>query len=216
MNDLDIENEARWEGEKRREKEFEELKAKLSTTEKALEEARSEDRLRGESREWVRCPVCGEPDMRKEYFGEEKYPLIFCVNHGCKSNGGDNHDALQDQPQQFLTDLKAALERAEGKLNEESAAQATIREHLARIEGLEEHNTALLAWIEKATDQIRGDEALNRKELMALAVKLEADFPLALAQQPDGPTAEVRACPYCRCDDCECSEADVQPDQGDK
>lgn len=39
--------------------------------------------------EWVPCPICGEPDMRKET-DEEGNSLIFCVNHACKSNGGNN------------------------------------------------------------------------------------------------------------------------------
>jgi hypothetical protein len=43
-------------------------------------------------REWVRCPICGEPDMRKEC-DEEGNALILCVNHACGSNGGDNFGA---------------------------------------------------------------------------------------------------------------------------
>jgi hypothetical protein len=39
--------------------------------------------------EWVPCPICGEPDMRKET-DEEGNSLIFCVNHACKSNGGNS------------------------------------------------------------------------------------------------------------------------------
>lgn len=44
-------------------------------------------RVQATTREWVRCPICNEPDMRMETTaGGES--LIFCVNHGCKSNGG--------------------------------------------------------------------------------------------------------------------------------
>ena len=38
--------------------------------------------------DWVSCPICGESDMRRET-DEEGYSLIFCVNHGCESNGGE-------------------------------------------------------------------------------------------------------------------------------
>lgn len=37
--------------------------------------------------DWVNCPICGEPDMRKTTT-PEGFSLIFCVNHGCASNGG--------------------------------------------------------------------------------------------------------------------------------
>ncbi len=37
--------------------------------------------------EWVDCPICGEPDTRKETDAEGN-ALIFCVNHACASNGG--------------------------------------------------------------------------------------------------------------------------------
>lgn len=39
--------------------------------------------------EWVKCPVCDEPDMRKETDAEGN-SLILCVNHACLSNGGTN------------------------------------------------------------------------------------------------------------------------------
>ncbi len=37
-------------------------------------------------RDWVNCPICGEPDMRKQIF-DEGLALIHCTNHGCPSNG---------------------------------------------------------------------------------------------------------------------------------
>ena len=37
--------------------------------------------------DWVNCPVCKEPDMRRTT-DEEGHILIDCVNHGCLSNGG--------------------------------------------------------------------------------------------------------------------------------
>lgn len=45
--------------------------------------------------DWVKCPVCGESDMRREQ-SHEGVSLIFCVNHSCKSNGGSNMVALEE------------------------------------------------------------------------------------------------------------------------
>jgi hypothetical protein len=42
--------------------------------------------------DWVRCPVCGEEDMRKTS-DEEGNALIHCVNYNCGSNGGTNFSA---------------------------------------------------------------------------------------------------------------------------
>lgn len=44
-------------------------------------------------REWVNCPICGEPDMRREEDGNENV-IISCVNHACASNGGNNANVL--------------------------------------------------------------------------------------------------------------------------
>ncbi len=43
--------------------------------------------------DWVDCPICGEPDMKKTT-DKDGDSLIFCVNHVCGSNGGDNYDAV--------------------------------------------------------------------------------------------------------------------------
>lgn len=40
---------------------------------------------------WVKCPVCGAPDMEKTEDGEGCF--INCTNEACLSNGGDNFDA---------------------------------------------------------------------------------------------------------------------------
>lgn len=47
--------------------------------------------------DYVPCPVCGEPDMLKESNAEGN-SLVFCVNHGCASNGGLNHNAIIVEP----------------------------------------------------------------------------------------------------------------------
>lgn len=39
--------------------------------------------------DWVNCPICDEPDMRKETFDGD-LALIDCTNHGCASNGAPN------------------------------------------------------------------------------------------------------------------------------
>lgn len=44
-------------------------------------------------RDWVNCPICGEPDMRREEDCDGN-ALILCVNHACGSNGGTNYDAV--------------------------------------------------------------------------------------------------------------------------
>lgn len=41
------------------------------------------------ARDWVNCPICGEPDMRKTT-DQDGHSLIYCVNHNCASNGGSN------------------------------------------------------------------------------------------------------------------------------
>lgn len=53
--------------------------------------------LVGAKRDWVKCPICGEPDMRKES-DEDGNAIITCVNHACASNGGSNADALNKHP----------------------------------------------------------------------------------------------------------------------
>lgn len=40
--------------------------------------------------EWVKCPVCDEPDMRKLKMNDGE-TLIICTNHACASNGGGNN-----------------------------------------------------------------------------------------------------------------------------
>ena len=60
-------------------------------------------------RDWVCCPICGEPDMQKET-DDQGASLIFCVNHGCRSNGGDSD--LQSAPRPDQTDLLQRLDAA--------------------------------------------------------------------------------------------------------
>ncbi len=45
-------------------------------------------------REFVDCPVCGQPDMRREVDNEGN-ALMLCVNHACASNGGSNDSATK-------------------------------------------------------------------------------------------------------------------------
>lgn len=51
----------------------------------------------GLSVDWVRCPICDEPDMRKTTDGDGN-SLIHCVNHACRSNGGSYQ---ADAPEQW-------------------------------------------------------------------------------------------------------------------
>jgi hypothetical protein len=43
----------------------------------------------GARSDWVRCPICGEPDMHKTT-DRDGNVLIECVNHNCASNEGHN------------------------------------------------------------------------------------------------------------------------------
>ena len=58
-----------------------------------LVHCRRKRKAQAERRTWVRCPVCGEPDMEK-LTDEDSHALILCVNHACASNGGANSSAL--------------------------------------------------------------------------------------------------------------------------
>lgn len=55
------------------------------------------------SSEWVDCPICGDCDMHKTT-DKEGNALIECVNHACRSNGGDYEAPSRDQMK-----LKVAL-----------------------------------------------------------------------------------------------------------
>ena len=40
-------------------------------------------------RDWVTCPMCGEPDMPREWIQDaDDGPYITCLNLRCPSNGG--------------------------------------------------------------------------------------------------------------------------------
>lgn len=49
--------------------------------------ARSKAKRSAGAVDWVTCPVCKEPDMRRTT-DEDDNALIDCVNHACLSNGG--------------------------------------------------------------------------------------------------------------------------------
>jgi hypothetical protein len=51
----------------------------------------------GVTRDWVKCPICDESDMRRER-DPEGDTLIFCVNYNCASNGGTNMNGIKLQP----------------------------------------------------------------------------------------------------------------------
>lgn len=55
--------------------------------------------------DWVNCPICGSPDMRRTESAEGD-ALIFCVNHECASNGGTNSDALVPEVAPFAWSTK--------------------------------------------------------------------------------------------------------------
>lgn len=45
---------------------------------------------------WVKCPICGEPNMRSEPEGSEGESIIHCVNLACGSNGGTNFSRVRE------------------------------------------------------------------------------------------------------------------------
>lgn len=65
------------------------------------------------SKDWVTCPICGEPDMRKE-LDSEGNALIFCVNYACASNGGSNDNAISERRKvNLVSAFNFAVERAQ-------------------------------------------------------------------------------------------------------
>lgn len=55
--------------------------------------------------DWVRCPICSEPDMRRET-DAEGLSLIFCVNHSCPSNDVDRARADETRMQELELELE--------------------------------------------------------------------------------------------------------------
>ena len=72
--------------------------------------------------DWVKCPVCGEPDMEKVPEGEEF--LISCTNTRCASNGGDNVSALS---------VERELQSAHRVWEKEHDELVILREKLKRL-----------------------------------------------------------------------------------
>lgn len=59
-------------------------------------------------REWVNCPVCGEPDMAKETDADLN-AIITCTNHACVSNGGTNASGMFQLSDSSPTPLEPSL-----------------------------------------------------------------------------------------------------------
>jgi hypothetical protein len=66
------------------------------------------------TRDWVKCPVCGQPDMRQETDGDGNR-LIFCVNLGCASNGGNYSEIACSACAKAIIELKKYLNQCEGE-----------------------------------------------------------------------------------------------------
>jgi len=99
------------------------------------------------SREWVKCPICGEPDMRKEQ-DAEGCALILCVNHGCRSNGGKNdldNAALRAGNDAANFALKSASIAMEDAKRLQHALRAQLAEKEREISKLQDNvGTALM------------------------------------------------------------------------
>lgn len=63
-----------------------------------LQAAREQEGGEAVRHDWVDCPVCGEPDMRRTVH-EREQTLIHCCNANCLSNGGTNSLACNFPPQ---------------------------------------------------------------------------------------------------------------------
>jgi hypothetical protein len=125
-------------------------------------------------REWVRCPVCGEPDMSKEG------GLIDCVNLNCLSNGGTNdcglparealatptpRGELEGKAKPNLAELlKGATRQQEydwGTPTTPELEGGDIVERLTKLEErLRSHAPTSSHWARRAADEVREAAAL--------------------------------------------------------
>ena len=83
---------------------------------------------KGERKDWVTCPVCGESDMPKEMESGADEPgqgYITCMNLACASNGGDNASVL-------LTRFKDSLKNS---LHVSEVARADLLSDLKSVQG---------------------------------------------------------------------------------
>lgn len=90
---------------------------------------------------WVKCPVCGDTEMRREEYAEGD-ALIFCTNHSCASNGGDNATVILTEPYKVIDTERQRVEKAEAEL-------ARVKEDSARLDWLEadKHLTSISATV---------------------------------------------------------------------
>lgn len=84
--------------------------------------------------DYVTCPVCGEPDMRKET-DDHGNSLILCVNHACLSNGSTAT---------LLTDELAEIRRVIGDRYPDARMLETIHALRAALRTYGVHTTRCL------------------------------------------------------------------------
>jgi hypothetical protein len=77
------------------------------------------------TRDWVRCPICGELDMRQETDADGQ-AIISCVNLVCASNGGSNASGLS---------LQRELDSAHRLWEKEHDELVVLREKVRRYSG---------------------------------------------------------------------------------
>lgn len=78
-------------------------------------------------RDWVNCPTCGEPDMRREWYSENDGPYIHCVNLACPSNVMDDRDLKQKAPSEKEPDWTEFTEKVSVLEQRLSRAEEAIR-----------------------------------------------------------------------------------------
>lgn len=88
--------------------------------------------------DWVNCPICGEPDMKRE--SDDDGFIITCTNLCCASNGGDNHSVLKIESSPFtarmaeeMLERRAALDAANAIIAQQADEMATLQAALDRM-----------------------------------------------------------------------------------
>ena len=102
-------------------------------------------------REWVKCPVCCEPDMRWEE-DKDGNAVIFCVNHACLSNGGKNASGL-------YVNLNDAWKTAEKACKMRDHSEGLLLTAQTALTAAREREEKFVRWIVDHCDNWDGDWA---------------------------------------------------------
>jgi hypothetical protein len=95
------------------------------------------------TRDWVKCPVCGQSDMRQET-DRDGNRLIFCVNLTCASNGGSYSEIACLDCARAIVELKKYLNQCEGE-TVVGGIRNLVQAMMSREEEIEQLNCDLAA-----------------------------------------------------------------------